>query len=214
MNINSTKYRLPKGKFFEEAIKKDLIVLHFTAGSTASGAFNSWMQQKIQIGTPYILDVDGTVYETFDPKYWAYHLGVTGAAAENHKHDKRSIPIETVNFGPLKLKGDTLYAWPGDYKTKFCNISETSKYVKASYRGFDYYAAFTDAQKAALVELVKQISSTFNIALTLPPVEHRDQFNMDFFKTWTGVAAHQNFRSDKTDPGPALPWELFETTAQ
>ena len=209
MNVNNTKFRLPQGKFFAEEHKKDMIVLHFTAGSTASGAFQSWIPQKIQIGTPYILDIDGTVYETFDPKFWAYHLGVTGAAAQNHKHDKRSVPIEIVNFGPLKLVGDTLYSWPNDYKTKFCNVNETAKYVKASYRGFDYFAAFTDAQKATLKELVPHISSTFNIPMTLPPVDKRTEFDTTFFDNWVGISAHQCFRPDKFDVGPAFDWTIF-----
>ena len=185
-------------------------MLHYTAGSRVDGAFNSWMTQAIQIGTPYILDRDGTVYEIFDPKYWAYNLAVTGPKAQNHKHDKRSVAIETVNMGPLVLKGDTLYSWPNNYNQVFCKLSETDKYVKASYRGFDYYDKFPDVQKAALVELVKKISTDFNIPLTLPPVDHREKFDLDFFDNWIGVASHQNFRNDKYDIGPAWDWQLLE----
>lgn len=209
MNLNNTKYRLPENKYFHDVIPKDLIVLHFTAGSRVDGAFNSWMQQSINIGTPYILDKDGTVYEVFDPKYWAYHLGCTGPKAQNHKHDKRSVPIETISMGPLKLKGDTLYSWPGNYTQKFCTLSETDKYVKASYRGFDYYEAFTPAQKTALVELVKSISTQFNIPIVLPPADKLTVFDMDFFDNWKGVASHQNFRPDKFDIGPAWDWTLL-----
>ena len=210
MNIDKSKYRLPHGKYFAEENKKDLILLHFTAGGTTSGAFQSWVTQTIQIGTPYILDPDGTVYEIFDPKYWAYHLAVTGASAENHKHDKRSVPIEVVSMGPLKRTGDMLYCWPNNYQTKFCNVNDTSKYVKSSYRGFDYYAAFTDAQKKALPELVDYIAQTFGITKTLPPVEKRGDFDMAFYGHWTGIASHQNFRPDKFDIGPAWDWSLLE----
>jgi N-acetyl-anhydromuramyl-L-alanine amidase AmpD len=209
MNINNTKYRLPKGKYFAEEHKKDMIVLHFTAGSTTSGAFQSWIPQKINIGTAYILDPDGTAYEVFDPKHWAYHLGITGAAGQNHKHDKRSVAIEVVNLGPLKLKGDTLYCWPKDYGTKFCNVSETNRYVKHSFRGFDYYAAFPEVQKAALVDLVKYIGATFGIPLTLPPAEKREAFDTTFFNNWVGVTSHQNWRPDKFDIGPAWDWTLL-----
>ena len=209
MNINNIKYRLPETKYFKEENPKDLIVLHFTAGSTASGAFASWMQQAIKIGTPYIADIDGTIYEIFDPKFWAYHLGVTGPKAQNHKHDKRSVPIEIVNFGPLKLVGDNLCSWPNNYKQKFCKVSETDKYVKSSYRGFDYYAAFPAVQKTAIVELVKMVSVDFNIPIVLPPVDKRTVYDMNFYDTWNGVASHENFRSDKSDVGPAFPWELL-----
>jgi len=209
MNIDKTKYRLPKGKFFADTHTKDMIVLHFTAGSTTSGAFASWMSQKINIGTPYILDPDGTVYEIFDPKCWAYHLGMTGPHQENWKHDKRSVPIEVVNFGPLKLVGDTLYSWPNGYKNVYCKLTDADRYVKKSYRGFDYYAAFTDAQKVALVELVKHISDEFKIPMDLPPADKLEKFDTAFFKDWKGIASHQNFRSDKFDMGPAWDWDLL-----
>lgn len=209
MTINNTKFRLPANKYFPSRDKKNMIMLHFTAGSRADGAFNSWMTQSIQIGTAYILDKDGTVYEIFDPKCWAYHLGVTGPKAQNHKHDKRSVAIEVVNMGPLRLKGTTLYSWPNNYGQKFCDISETTKYVKASYRGFDYFDAYTPAQQQALPELVKKISADFGIPMTLPPVDKRDKFDLDFFDNWTGIASHQNFRPDKFDIGPAWDWSLL-----
>ncbi len=209
MNIDKTKHRLPAGKFFSENTPKNMIMLHFTAGSTASGAIASWKSQAIKIGTPYILDLDGTVYEVFDPKGWAYHLGVTGKMAQNHKHDKRSVAIEVVNFGPLKLKNGILYSWPNNYNNVFCNITDKDKYVKASYRGFDYFAAFPQVQKDALVELVKKISTDFNIPMTLPPTEKMDQFDLNFFDNWNGIASHQNFRPDKFDMGPAWDWKLL-----
>ena len=209
MNINKTKFRLPKGKFFETADKKNMIMLHFTAGSRVDGAVQSWLAQKIQIGTPYILDNDGTVYEVFDPKFWGYHLGVTGPKSQNWKHDKRSVAIEVVNMGPLKLKGDVLYSWPGNYTQRFCTLAETDKYVKASYRGFDYFDAYTPAQNQALPELCKKISADFGIPMTLPPVDKRDKFDLDFYDNWVGVASHQNFRPDKFDIGPAWNWSLL-----
>ena len=209
MNLNNTKYRLPENKYFHDVIPKDMIMLHFTAGSRVDGAYQSWIHDPVQIGTPYVVDLDGTVYEFFDPKYWAYNLGCTGPKAQNHKHDKRSVAIETINMGPLKLVGDTLMSWPGNYTQKFCNVSETDKYVKAYYRGFDYYQAFPAVQKAAIVELVKSISTRFNIPIILPPEEHRTVFDMDFYDNWKGVASHQNFRPDKFDIGPAWDWSLL-----
>ena len=39
MNINSTKFRLAAGQYVQEKTPKDLIVLHYTAGTTVNGAF-------------------------------------------------------------------------------------------------------------------------------------------------------------------------------
>ena len=209
MTLNDTKLRLPQGRFFTDEHPKGLIVLHFTAGGSAAGAYQGWLGQKDQVATPYLLDLDGTVYETFSPKLWAYHLGVTGPIAQNHRHDKRSVPIEIVGLGPLKLKGDTLYSWPNNYNTVYCKLSDTAKYVKAPFRGFDYFTGFTAEQIVVIPQLVEKISADFKIPLTLPPVDKREAFDLNFFDKWTGVASHQNFRTDKSDIGPAFPWGIL-----
>jgi N-acetyl-anhydromuramyl-L-alanine amidase AmpD len=203
MILNTTRFKLPAGRYFADPHPKDLVVLHFTAGGSVAGAVACWLGQKDEVATPYIVDVDGVVYATFDPKFWAYHLGVVGPQAQNHKHDKRSVPIEIVGFGPLKLKGDTLCSWPGNYTNPYCGLTEKEKYVHSSFRGSDYFTAFPEAQKQAVVELVRKISEEFQIPLAIPPVEHRGSFDLSFFDNWKGIASHQNFRSDKSDIGPA-----------
>lgn len=209
MVINTEKYRLPKDKYFQEEHKKDLIVLHFTAGNNASGAFNSWVTSTTRVSTPFIVDLDGTVYQVYDPKYWSYHLGIKGPFAQNWRHDKRSIAIEVVNFGPLKRKEDKLYAWPKEYTTFFCNISEQSKYVAKKYRGFDYYAAFTPQQLTVIPKLVKYLTDTFKINHVIPDTTKREEFDLPFFSEWKGIASHQNYRPDKFDIGPAFNWETL-----
>lgn len=206
MDINTEKYKLPKEKYFQEEHKKDLIVLHFTAGGTASGAFRSWTTTPGKVSTAFILDLDGTVYQTFDPKYWGYHLGIKGPFAQNWKHDKRSIAIEVVNFGPLKMVGEDLCSWPANYTNKFCKKTDVDKYVPRKYRGFDYYAALTAQQVTAIPNLVKHLTSTYDIEHVIPGPEKREEFDLKFFSEWKGIAAHQNYRSDKFDIGPAFDW--------
>jgi hypothetical protein len=48
--INRTSFVLPPWKHYPEATKKDLIVLHFTAGRDARGAFNTWLNNLEQAG--------------------------------------------------------------------------------------------------------------------------------------------------------------------
>ncbi|HEY8097194.1 MAG TPA: N-acetylmuramoyl-L-alanine amidase, partial [Methylobacter sp.] len=85
--INRAKFRLPAGQFYTERPKKDLIVLHFTAGTSAKSAFDTWLADPQHIATAYIIDTDGVIYEVFDPTQWAFHLGVKGS---NGRFDKRS----------------------------------------------------------------------------------------------------------------------------
>jgi len=208
VKINRKKFALPDGQFFTEEFPKDLIVLHFTAGQSARSAYDSWGSTHLPVATSYLVDVDGSIYECFPPGAWAYHLGVTGAASANWKHDKRSIGIEIANPGPLvidKANPQQLNWWPGEFTTKWCSLADTTKYVAAPYRGFSYYAAFPAVQSDAVVALVDHLCAAFAIPKVLPPAAYRTAFDISFFDTFKGIATHQNFRKDKTDVGPAFP---------
>jgi len=186
------------------ATTKNLIVLHFTAGQSARSAYDTWRGDPRRIATAYIVDRDGTIYETFDPRYWASHLGITGGPV----HDKRSIGIEIANVGPLTLSPDrkALNWWVGQ---RFCAIEDEDQYRKRSYRGFDYYAAFPEVQVSAVAALAQHVTERFGIAKTFAPESRRLEFDATFFASFKGIATHANFRSDKFDIGPAFDWNAL-----
>lgn len=183
------------------------MVLHFTAGFSADSAITFWKSNKNGVSTPYIIDLDGTVYQTYDPRYWSYHLGIPKVS---HDNDKRAIAIEIVNIGPLRLKEGKLYCWPNNFGRVFCDESETGKYINSSYRGFDYYARFTDAQAVAIPELVSRTCDAFSIARAIPGDDKRTACEVSWFSNYRGIASHQNFRADKFDIGPAFDWSILE----
>ncbi|MBE0659710.1 MAG: N-acetylmuramoyl-L-alanine amidase [Bryobacteraceae bacterium] len=209
--IDQRTFRLPQSGFIPEEHRKDLIVLHFTAGMSARSAYNTWVAASARVATAYILDVDGKIYELFDPSYWAYHLGIKGADSANHLHDKRSIGIEIVNPGPLKpnAAGELCWWYPANrFSTVWCTTAQTDRYVKSAYRGFNYYAAYTEAQIQALTPLILTLRERFAIPKRLPSMAKRTVAEPGgYFKTFAGIASHQNFRADKFDVGPAFPWE-------
>lgn len=206
--IDRTTMRLPDGQYIADSNPKNLIVLHFTAGTTARSAFNTWMADSLRIATAYIVDMDGTIFELFDPQCWAFALGIKGQ--HGYPNEKRSIQIEIANVGPLKLRGETLYWWPPEnrFETRWCNLHETHKYVKGSYRGCDYYAAFPDIQFLSVCNLVKYLCEHFDIPKIIPE-DKLDSYDIDSFTDYKGIASHQNFRSDKYDIGPAFDWKRF-----
>lgn len=206
--INRTRFRLPVSHYMREETEKDLIVLHFTAGSTASGAVAAWTATHARVATAYVVDVDGTIYELFDPRYWAYHLGIRGATSQNFRHERRSIGIEIVNVGPLRERDGALYWWPNDFRTRWCGLEETTRYVTRTYRGFDHYAAYTAAQQGVLPPLIAYLRSRFTVPKRLPARAQRDVADAGgYYRDFRGVAAHQNYRADKFDAGPALDWD-------
>ncbi len=210
--IDRRRFRLSDGQYFAENKSKDLIVLHFTAGRNARGAFITWEGDARRIATAYIVDIDGMIYETFSPNFWAYALGIRGQ--RDKRNDKRSIQIELANVGPLVRRGDILNWWPPieegveTYKTRWCHISETHKYVEASFRDRDYYAAFPNEQILAVGNLVKHLCETFDIPKEIP-FDGLEESNVNRFSEFRGIVSHQNFRRDKYDIGPAFDWEHF-----
>ena len=47
-----------------------------------------------RIATAYIVERDGTIFEVFDPRHWAFHLGLKGSQGQV---DRRSIGIEIAS---------------------------------------------------------------------------------------------------------------------
>jgi N-acetyl-anhydromuramyl-L-alanine amidase AmpD len=213
MQIDQTRFRLKPDQYFPAEQKKDLIVLHFTAGTTASGAHATWVTpvngRQQRVATAYVVDLDGSVYEFFPPEAWAYHLGMK-TGNPGWIQDKRSIGIEIVNPGPLKAVGDALNWYPKNFGVEWCKKTEASKYVAAKYRGFDYYAAFPEVQQEAVRELVAGLAERFSIPKVLPPEKKRTEFDPGYFQQFQGIASHQNVRADKFDIGPAWDWAALE----
>ncbi len=204
--IDRTTMRLSDDQYIQEQYAKDLIVLHFTAGTTARSAFNTWMADLPRIATAYIVDSDGSIYELFDPLCWAFALGIKGQPG--YPNEKRAVQIEIANVGPLKRKNNILYWWPNTFNTRWCHVDEKHKYVRASHRGYGYYASFPDIQFFSVCNLVKYLCERFDIPKDIPEA-NLDACDLEWFSEYKGIASHQNFREDKFDIGPAFNWKRF-----
>lgn len=193
-----------------ERVKKTQVVLHNTAGSTASGAVAHWnatnAKQAWRLGTAYVVDRDAaaTVYQVFDPECWAYALGIGNAAVE-----QRAIQIEVVNWGPLRLDQQGRY-YPKDYPDRGL-VVPTNQVHRAVYRGEAFFQAYTTQQITTLATLVRQICATHGIPLQIPPLEKRGVFDPKWAASFAGIVDHTNYRQDgKWDVGPQFPWVIFQ----
>lgn len=212
LTIDRRRFALPTNQFRDEVTAKDLIVLHFTAGLSAQSAYWSWTATSDRVATSYVVDPDGSIYEFFDPSRWAHHLGVPGAANPNFLHDRRSIGIEIANPGGLKLDKQNprqLNWWPANYTTRWCTLEENAKYIRRSYRGLDYFAAFPEPQFQSVCGLVNMLCDAFRIPRNVPSPYCRDRYDLAAYAPFKGIASHQNFHPEKTDIGPAWDWPRF-----
>lgn len=190
------KLLLPRD-YWERKHKKDLIILHFTAGYTWRSAYETFRKPG-RTATSFIVDVDGAVYQLFDPEFWSYHIGVAGRAGENFRHDKRSIGVEIVNIGPVWRRNGQ---WVDYVGKRYTGDSVVAGKNRDAHGGVKFPAQ----QVRAVCLLVRWLMGQFDI----PPVIPADftSFQLPAIARFKGVATHQMFRRDKYDLGPAFPFE-------
>lgn len=177
-------------QYYTGIYKKKFIFLHHTAGSSAASAVAHWNSKPDRIATPYIIERDGTIYETFDPKYWAYALGVKGATSM----EKASIHIELVSWGGLTVKNGKFYSYTG----KEIRLEEQ---VSLNWRGSKVYHEYTEAQVNALKELLSKLCMDFGIPRSTVPKfwEYQNPFKLE-----PGIWSHTTVRKDKQDIQPQI----------
>lgn len=192
--------RLADDRYLPEAHVKDLIVLHHTAGASARSTFNFWNGNAKRIATAFIVERDGTIFEVFDPRHWAFHLGLQGTQG---RVDRRSIGIEIASEGGLTEKDGALF--------EFDKISPGTRFPKdkaleleKKWRGYRFFARYTTKQAAAVCDLVNDLCDTFKIARRTP-ANHLD-FDRALWD-YQGIVGHHHLREDKSDVHPGFDWD-------
>lgn len=207
-----TTLQLPKGAYRDSVFEKRHIVLHHTAGYNAAGALATWKRSQSRDGTAFIVDRDGSIYQTFDPRYWAVHIyrHDSGENPDFYTLEKVSIGIEIVNLGPLSRgtgskNKDGLYTYTGK---KYCTLSDTQLYVAEEWKGHKYWHAYTNAQYDAVRLLLRELERDFQIPMLAAPLGDRlAVWDTKALLGYRGITSHCNYRKDKTDLSPAWEWK-------
>jgi hypothetical protein len=200
--------RLPPSQYFPSSEAKSGIALHHTVGGSAKSTFEFWKGNADQVGTAYIIDRDGTIYEVFEPDAWAWQFGLRWAPAEKIAFEKRFIGIEIASEGALTESGGQLYCF-GTISPRSLKPRDEVFDCGHDYRGFRYFDRYEPAQMSALCGLVSSLCDTFHIPKQVPsnPLEFRGEG----LKQFQGIIGHTMVRTDKTDP---LPDPAFWTQVQ
>lgn len=200
MQFNTT-LALPPDQYVQEKTQKSLVVLHHTVGGSAKSTADYWKSDTKRIGTAYIVDRDGTIYEMFNPEFWAYHIG----SKIGNQVDRRSIGIELASEGGLTENNGKLYAF-GVISTRTEFKGPTWDAGKP-WRGFRYFDVYDAAQVDATIELVNHLCEKFSIPKTLPG--NAWDHNPHFYNH-VGVCGHAHIRADKSDVHPGFPWDRLK----
>lgn len=180
------KIPLKSDQYYPVKQEKKYIFCHHTAGGSAASSIAHWAADPQHIATAYIIDRDGTIYETYPPEYWAYHLGVKGLP---NTLEKQSIGIEICSYGQLK-----------NDKTYTGKTIPKEKQVKVDWRGYEYYEAYTPEQIASLKLLLPYLIDRFKIQLQ---PDRKNFYEYQDPKTLPpGIYSHTTVRKDKVDIFP------------
>jgi N-acetylmuramoyl-L-alanine amidase len=160
------------------------------------------------VSVPFVIARNGIIYNLFASKYWSYHLGA-GAVGGNTAMSKESIGIELSNIGPLKRINGNLVTTYADTDV-YCKLDEHQYYstVNPGYRGYQYFAKFTQVQYNALSLLIRFLCARYNIPKIFQlEADRYEIMTADGFRSFSGVVSHVSCRRDKTDIGPAFDWD-------
>lgn len=207
--------------------KVDQFVIHYDVCGTSRTCFRVLHDMR-GLSIHFMLDIDGTIYQTLDLKERAWHATVS---------NDRSIGIEIANMGAYpEGKTQTLDEW---YKpdltpsgaVKAARITLPSRFGNGGIRtpNFTGFSArplpvtgqiqgqtlvqydLTPQQYAALVKLTAALCRVFPQIEPKYPTDESGaliphQLSTDAWKNFKGVLGHYHIQDDKTDPGPAFNW--------
>jgi N-acetylmuramoyl-L-alanine amidase len=200
----------------------DQFVIHFDVAGVSRNCFNT-LQDHRDLSVHFMLDIDGTLYQTLDLKERAWH-----ATSSND----RSVGIEVANMGsysheednPLSKwyrheNGQTTITLPaslgnGGVRTpNFVGHPARPEMVKGTVQGKELYQYdFTPQQYAALAKLTATLCTVFpKIPCRYPTDESgkliTHKLPDEDLKAYTGVMGHYHIQTNKVDPGPAFNWD-------
>lgn len=196
------KVDFPNTQFIENETQKTQIYLHHTVSpsNNAMGVVNYWKSNSERVATHIILQSDGTPYQLYSTKYYAYHLGLKTdtfrAVKVPYKSlDSISIGIEICSAGGLTKQN-------GKWKTSFGTTLTDDKVIEYpnGFRGFKAFERYTDAQIQTVKELLLFWKDKWNIPL---------KYNAGIWDIYKpalqglpGVYTHTSVRADKSDCHP------------
>jgi N-acetyl-anhydromuramyl-L-alanine amidase AmpD len=170
----------------------DQFVLHYDAAGTSQRCFQV-LQDERGLSVHFLLDVDGTIYQTLDLRDQAWHAT---------KANPRSIGIEIANLGAVP---------PGQAPA----ADSKTKRIRGVVQGIELeQPEFTPQQYDALAKLAAALCTIFpKIAPDAPRdpsgVVRTTALSDAEFADFHGILGHLHVQTNKQDPGPAFDWENF-----
>jgi len=199
----------------------DQFVLHYDVCGTSRDCFRV-LHDGRGLSVHFMLDIDGTIYQTMDVKERAWHATIA---------NDRSVGVEIANIGAYPTEaGSLLERWYGEDSTGRTRITlpETRGDGGVRTPGFVGYPErkvtgeiggqeltmydLTAQQYASLEKLTAALSRALpRIRRDYPRGEDgrllTRTLTSEEFAAFSGVLGHYHIQQNKVDPGPALQWD-------
>jgi hypothetical protein len=206
---------LPESEYFPDPQEKSGIALHHTVCDDAHTTLDIWRHDRTpdghprRVATAFLIDLDGTVYEAFDPACWAWQFGLRWPDELRIPFEQRFIGIEITSEGGLTEYDGRLYAY--DRITHvFEKPREEAFQCPTDYRGYYWFDRYEPPQIEALCLLVDDLCERFDIPRVYP--DKPFLYYGEALAPFEGVIGHAMVREDKSDPAPDPElWSTLET---
>jgi N-acetyl-anhydromuramyl-L-alanine amidase AmpD len=201
----------------------DQFVYHYDASGTSRECFRV-LHDVRDLSVHFLLDLDGTIYQTLDVKERAWHATVANT---------RSIGIEIANIGAFPVgQGNPFADWyaktsngpprltvptrlePSGFHTQsFVGHPARSQPVTAAIQGQELVQYdFTPEQYRALIKLTATLCRVFPKLKCDYPRDASGQLltrqlSTEQLDRYQGLLGHFHVQSNKVDPGPAFQWD-------
>lgn len=207
--------------------KVDQFVIHYDVCGTSRTCFRVLHDMR-GLSIHFMLDVDGTIYQTLDVKERAWHattsndrsVGIEIAHIGAYPPDKAEILDKWYAHGPDGLPvitlpphvGDGGVRTPGPYRPAVPPGSDRGR-VTGPIHGTPFVMYdLTNAQYDSLTKLTAALHVALpRIRLDYPrDTEGRlltTKLPDDQLAEFTGLLGHYHIQADKIDPGPAFDWD-------
>ncbi|MEZ6192871.1 MAG: N-acetylmuramoyl-L-alanine amidase [Phycisphaerales bacterium] len=203
----------------------DQFVIHYDVCGTSKQCFNILHDHRT-LSVHFMLDVDGTIYQTLDLKERAWHAS---------QANDRSVGIEIANMGAYPAnKMDTLKQWyktnddgtveltipesrgdggvrkPGFKSGPIRNELVTGTINGAELNQYD----LTPEQYKALIKLTAALEEIFPKIKNDYPRDadgnlRNNALSDEEFADYQGLIGHYHITTGKSDPGPAFQWDYL-----
>ncbi|HEY7088065.1 MAG TPA: N-acetylmuramoyl-L-alanine amidase [Tepidisphaeraceae bacterium] len=170
----------------------DQFVIHYDAAGSSDRCFAILQERKLSVH--FMLDTDGTIYQTLDTKERAYHAT---------KANARSVGVEIANLG----------AFPID------RVRPPNAVVGMIQGENLWMQDFTPQQYDSLIKLTAALCKALPEIRCNYPRDASGRLipNALTDHQWEhfhGILGHYHVQSNKQDPGPAFQWDRVIRGAQ